>query len=392
MIECRRKRLQTQTDFKGIFLAEDWQDSSIGFGAQKNKNRASFNRTTLYNGDPGYLKHHPGETYDVKCLSSVLNVFEANFRLLQLNQRNACFVEFWITYNTFYDTFRFHIALLLGTEFRSKLLGVMAVPNMCVKGKLTVTHLERRPVEEKMEYEFCVPRMNLKESRKTYLIADIPSLVELCNNATQGIVLRLDYSITLEWKQSWFEMPQKDVNVLRKLLQEKLFADCVIVASNKAEVSCHRSVLSAQSDVFHAMLTGGFQESHTGRIEMTDLSEKGVTSLMSYLYENKLDFERITEEIAFELLNCAHKYNISSLAKIMTRMLTNMPDYWFTLGIVLELYFFTVNVWEYQTLCDKMLDILRRNSKELQNSPAYQELEKTNPKEVLTLAFRLLDR
>jgi len=171
-----------------------------------------------------------------------------------------------------------------------------------------------------------------------------------------------------------------------------LFADCVIVASNETKINCHRSVLSAHSDVIHTMLMGGFEESKTGIIKMDDTSEEAVNSLVSYLYENKLDTEGISEEIAFELLHAGHKYNISGLEKVMVKTLTSKADSWFEIKNVLTLYFFTANVEEYETLCEKMISILKRKSKELRATPTYQELEEKNPKQALELVFKLAER
>ncbi|ODM97693.1 hypothetical protein Ocin01_08986 [Orchesella cincta] len=82
-----------------------------------------------------------------------------------------------------------------------------------------------------------------------------------------------------------------------------------------------------------------------------------------------------------KLLHAARKYNIQMLEKVMVKLLFNKPPELFTLSNVLTLYFFTVKVEEYETLCDKMMAILKKNSKELRSVAAYRDLMEKNPNE-----------
>jgi len=109
------------------------------------------------------------------------------------------------------------------------------------------------------------------------------------------------------------------------------------------------------------MLTNdGFKESQTGRIEMTDLTEEGVKSLIMYMYKNELDAEEMDEENAIELIQAAHKYNIPGLEAFIVKTLTSKPDNWFGIMNVFSLYLFTEKVDEYGDLCQKMMRVLRR--------------------------------
>ncbi|CAL8068841.1 unnamed protein product [Orchesella dallaii] len=371
-----------------IFLLKEGKKEFL-IPAQADKNKMTMSQSVLYDGERGSLKDFPGEIYDQTLLRAVLKNFDEASR--GGGQVNQCKVEMWSTYDTFRETFKFVIALRLGDELRTGLVRTLANPTISVNGKLTATHFDSNALNPKIGQEFTISEMGFKEARSSYLLP-APRIIELLNKAKSGIALQLNFSIILEWKNSKFELPPKDLDVLNIMLKEKLFADCVIVASNEARVECHRSVLSAHSDVLHTMLKSGFEESKTGTIEMADMSEKAVISLISYLYENKLDTEGVPEEIAFELLHAARKYNISGLEKVMVKTLTNKPDNWFQIKNVLTLYFFTVNVEEYDTLCEKMISILKRKSKELRATPAYQELEDRNPKEALELAFKLAER
>ncbi|ODM92444.1 Speckle-type POZ protein-like B [Orchesella cincta] len=167
---------------------------------------------------------------------------------------------------------------------------------------------------------------------------------------------------------------------LQNLFIKKTMTDCSILTSNKTEIKCHGCVLATNSDVFLAMLTNGLQESQTKRIEMTDLADEVVNSMLLYLM-----FE-MTEELAFDLLCTAHKYNITALERDILQVLLDKPDENFELETVIALYFFAANIEQFSELCEKALNILQRNKTVLATSSAYQDLLQTNPKEAALLA------
>ncbi|CAL8131005.1 unnamed protein product [Orchesella dallaii] len=390
---------------KKIYLLKD-AVKELTIAAQGDKNTSREESALLYEGKIGQLKHYPGENYDSKQLRAIQRVYEDATRYL-LQPRHplppgsvrsingpCSQLELWISYDTFCESFKIHAKLRLGESFITSILKVLEAPTISFSGTFTANYTEGQSIENNSGREISVSGMSLKDAY--HYIRGITAMEEFCNKATHGTEISLKYSITLEWKSAKKEfhapsVSELSVNVLEKLLIDKIFADCCIVASNGEEVSCHRNVLAAQSDVLHTMLTSGFQESQSGRIEMMDVSEVGVKVLLNYFYQNVLDMEGITEDVAFELLNAAHKYNVKALEKMMAEILFKKPAEWFTLSNVLALYFFTVKVEEYETLCEKMMAILKKNSKELRSVAAYQDLMEKNPKEAFELAFKLLE-
>ncbi|ODM89716.1 Copper-transporting ATPase, partial [Orchesella cincta] len=101
----------------------------------------------------------------------------------------------------------------------------------------------------------------------------------------------------------------------------------------------------------------------------------------------------LSEEICLELLYAAHKYDISTLENLIVDTLLDKPDEWFSINVVLELYFFTVNVGscDLDLLTEKLVDILIRNQKELGNSVFYQELKANNSTQLVDLEVKLLE-
>ncbi|CAL8135651.1 unnamed protein product [Orchesella dallaii] len=219
-------------------------------------------------------------------------------------------------------------------------------------------------------------------------------MVEICNKEP-GTLLHLKYSVLLKWRDTKLHLPVVKVNILEKLFNEKLLADCTVTLANGSEVQCHRNILAAQSDVFHAMLTSGFNESTSYKIEMMDVTEEGFNIFLTYLYKQTLNNEEITEELAIELLQVAHKYNVSPLENIMLEVLFQKHDDLYSIDSALSLYFMTTNVTVHSMLCEKMFGIIKRNSygdvQKLRSSTLFKELEEKNPKEALNLAFKLLE-
>ncbi|ODM87812.1 Kelch-like protein 2 [Orchesella cincta] len=180
--------------------------------------------------------------------------------------------------------------------------------------------------------------------------------------------IHIYYSVSLEWKTG-LKWKGEKMNVLEKLWDQKMLMDCVIVASNKAEIMCHRSILAAHSDVLFAMLTCGLEESQTNRIRMEETSELGINILVKYFYKNEVDDKEISFEVALELLQMAHKYDISKLEVIMLNILFRKSEEWFTLDNVVDLYVDTKQVADvtsgndsycYGLLRDRMFNIIKR--------------------------------
>ncbi|ODM87844.1 BTB and MATH domain-containing protein 40 [Orchesella cincta] len=138
------------------------------------------------------------------------------------------------------------------------------------------------------------------------------------------------------------------------------------------------------------LLTTGLKESQTKIIELTDLSDNVVNELLSYLYGQEINISQMHHAMAFELLRAAHKYNIVSLEHDMMETLLSKADVSYEIDIVLALYYFTVNIEEMHALCDKAINILKKNPEDLESSSAYRDLMEKDPKEAAKLAFKLL--
>ncbi|CAL8135657.1 unnamed protein product [Orchesella dallaii] len=312
-------------------------------------------------------------------------------RALKSSTGKTC-LEMKLTYDKVGETFKAKINTMFDKAFVRKLINTLASPTFIIEGTFRVLYLQNGAYQsfDSAPKYFYISGVTLKD-QTIEEFSGSSEMIDLCNRSTEKSYIALKYSILLEWQDVKVDLQRDKLNMLEKLLTNKILTDCCIVAENKAELSCHRNILAAQSDVFYTMFSSQFQESQTNRIEMNDVSEEGVKSLLSYLYKWDMNTEEMTEQIVIELLHTSHKYNISTLEKLLVNTLLDKSDEWFSMNSVLELYFLTVNIETCDLLTDKMLGILKRNPKQLRKAPVYQELVAKHPSEAAELVLKLLE-
>jgi len=107
------------------------------------------------------------------------------------------------------------------------------------------------------------------------------------------------------------------------------------------------------------MLSSGLLESQTGKIEMEGVSEQSVKVFVSYLYQNKVEANQVTEQVAVDLLQMAHQYNIPNLERIMVDLMSTKPGGWFSSENALAIYLFAGKFEAYKLLTNKMLMVMK---------------------------------
>jgi len=96
------------------------------------------------------------------------------------------------------------------------------------------------------------------------------------------------------------------------------FSDITLVCGNRT-FACHKVILASRSDVFDAMLSHPETlEGQTSRVEITDIDEDSLEQLLSFIYTDKLDEEKLGT-VAMGLLGAADKYNVPRLKAIAER-------------------------------------------------------------------------
>ncbi|ODM90556.1 Kelch-like protein 40a [Orchesella cincta] len=279
------------------------------------------------------------------------------------------------------STIKLSIMMMLDDSFVKSLSNVLTEPTISIEGTFCNT-----------SYPFKISGLKLKGANYVEDFEGAANIAHLLKQNTGYSNYGITFSIILEWKDVKITFKKERSPILEQLLSKKLLSDCCILAAEGKEVPCHRNILAVNSDVIHAMLTSGMEESRNNKIPMTDISEEVVNILLAYLYCCDINITEMKEDIAYDLLRTAHKYNIPSLQELMAVTLFKKPNNSFNMNTVLNVYYFTLNVEELNELCDKMLNILKGHPRKLLASTVYHNLLEKSPKEANKLALKLANR
>jgi hypothetical protein len=89
-----------------------------------------------------------------------------------------------------------------------------------------------------------------------------------------------------------------------------------------AIVKAHKSVLSARSPVFEAMYTTDMEEKSTGIVKLKGVSQEAMYAFLEYLYDvNPPELYFSTSKLCLDVLELAHKYQVSELVEACVRQL-----------------------------------------------------------------------
>ena len=82
---------------------------------------------------------------------------------------------------------------------------------------------------------------------------------------------------------------------LQSFVSRGVLTDVTLVAGDTS-ISCHRLLLSASSDYFAAMFTGGMVEQNMDTVEIQGVDGGALRQLVDYCYAGKLDLQEDTVE------------------------------------------------------------------------------------------------
>lgn len=133
--------------------------------------------------------------------------------------------------------------------------------------------------------------------------------------------------------------------VFKKMLEEEVCTDAVIIAKDGVQVKCHKGMLGAQSSVLKTMMQQTkMKEANTGIVEMLDMGEDSVRAFLAYLYHWDDTAARNDSQVAFDLFHAGHKYDVPSLEKTMEKVFLSKPSQWFDVEVALKLFLFARNL------------------------------------------------
>lgn len=107
---------------------------------------------------------------------------------------------------------------------------------------------------------------------------------------------------------------------MRRLYQEKLFADIVFVVQGE-EISAHKGLIASRSKFFEHMFFSGMVESQASKIEIIDMKPDTFKALLGYLYLNEIE---LNKERASELLEMSDKYLLDDLKTLCEQYLSQI--------------------------------------------------------------------
>ncbi len=126
-------------------------------------------------------------------------------------------------------------------------------------------------------------------------------------------------------------------------------------------MKCHQNFLIANSPVFAAMFENGTEEAKKGQIQMLDNSKQVVKAFLAFLYFRDFTEPNKKLEVAFELLDAGHKYQIPDMEDVMTNVIKYKPLEWFDdVDVSTKLYLFARNTTDADELKKKAVVVLKK--------------------------------
>ncbi|XP_066279850.1 kelch-like protein 24 [Branchiostoma lanceolatum] len=105
---------------------------------------------------------------------------------------------------------------------------------------------------------------------------------------------------------------------LEGLRSNSLLVDVILCVAGK-EIPCHRAVLAACSEYFHAMFCNGLRESKEHKVTIHEVSTSTLQLLVDYAYTSKVT---ITEDNAVKLMKAANFFQIQPVFKACMKFLS----------------------------------------------------------------------
>ncbi|CAL8068184.1 unnamed protein product [Orchesella dallaii] len=314
------------------------------------------------------FKCFPNQSYEGDELMLVQNAI----RKIAGQDGNICIkIESFINRRGNYWQMR--IGLKFNKRFVNTLEKNLAEPKFVLKGLL-----DREGTEQ---IELQTDELDLKE--RDVFNNNVTSYSKRKMFFPKSATVGFKYSLILEWKSKKYAGATKPDYY--KLLNDKILTDCIVVTSNNEEKPCHQCILAAGSDVFKAMFNIGLSESQLRKIVLQDVTENCFNKLLEHLYGREFKRSQMTQDVAIELIQVAHRYMILDLVAKVTDFLLDMPSRLYTMDNVLELYYFSEKVEYLNMLANKMLCIMKTNCNKLKAAPAYQELKEQQPEQAADL-------
>ncbi|CAL8076033.1 unnamed protein product [Orchesella dallaii] len=132
--------------------------------------------------------------------------------------------------------------------------------------------------------------------------------------------------------------------ICKSILEHNIHSDISIVASDGSILSANKCFLAAHSPVLKVSLENNFAESKNNKIEMPDASKECVESLIGYFYTMDIPEAEKCSNLAVELYQVAHKYEVTTLEEKISELLLLRSNSWYDVDAAVELLQFVKRV------------------------------------------------
>ena len=181
------------------------------------------------------------------------------------------------------------------------------------------------------------------------------------------------------------EAEAQETSFREKLYAEKEFVDVKVLCNGKI-FSCHKIVLSRQSEVFKTIIRNkSLTEKKTGimKIEENDISSDVMEQLLYFVYHEKV---KNATMINTDLLLAADKYNIQGLLDECCKHFVSKLSLQNALDILV-----LAETTNQKNLFDTASRFVGKNLGKLEKSSAYQEMVNENPKMFTRVFSKMLE-
>ncbi|ODM93550.1 BTB/POZ domain-containing protein [Orchesella cincta] len=185
------------------------------------------------------------------------------------------------------------------------------------------------------------------------------------------------------------------VHLEKKMLEEQLHADFSLIAENGSKIRCHKAILASRSPVFDRMLANDMVETAKSTCEMEGMSESGVNAFLKYIYYFDFQSPLKNAQIALELLEAGHKYDVSSLETMMKEIFTKKTSAeWLGAEVAMKLFLWTLKVDGYENLKQQAVRVIKvKWDNEVKGADTFNELFLMDPsstKELISCIFSMM--
>lgn len=107
----------------------------------------------------------------------------------------------------------------------------------------------------------------------------------------------------------------------KKMLENEALSDFQLETSDGVVLKAHKVILAARSPVFFTMLTTDMEEKLKGSANVPDFNSIVMKEILSFIYCNEVNN---LDDIVFDLIYAAEKYQIKELKKLCLQHIASM--------------------------------------------------------------------